>query len=107
MRRRTRIWLAAASLFTLVNAAGAGYAAAIGEGMHAGIHVALAVLGAYLVWRLTPRAEWQVPAGLQSIEDRHDQLQQSIDAVALEVERIGEAQRFSDKLQAERIDSRP
>ena len=35
-------------------------------------------------------------------EQRFDQLQQSIDAIAVEVERIAEAQRFSAKLLAER-----
>ena len=35
-------------------------------------------------------------------EQRFDQLQQSLDAIAVEVERIAEAQRFSAKLLAER-----
>jgi len=35
-------------------------------------------------------------------EQRFDQLQQSIDAIAVEVERIAEAQRFSAKLLAEK-----
>jgi hypothetical protein len=38
-------------------------------------------------------------------EQRFDQLQQSVDAIAVEVERIAEAQRFSAKLLAERSDS--
>jgi hypothetical protein len=37
-------------------------------------------------------------------EQRFDQLQQSVDAIAVEVERIAEAQRFSAKLLAERPD---
>jgi hypothetical protein len=37
-------------------------------------------------------------------EQRLDQLQQSVDAIAVEVERIAEAQRFSAKLLAERSD---
>jgi hypothetical protein len=36
------------------------------------------------------------------IEARFDQLQQSVDAIAVEVERIAEAQRFSAKLLAEK-----
>ena len=36
---------------------------------------------------------------------RLEQLQQSVDAIALEVERIGEAQRFNAKLQAEQNES--
>jgi hypothetical protein len=38
-------------------------------------------------------------------EQRFDQLQQSIDAIAVEVERIAEAQRFSAKLLAERAET--
>jgi hypothetical protein len=38
-------------------------------------------------------------------EQRLEQLQQSIDAIAVEVERIAEAQRFSAKLLAERADT--
>jgi len=38
-------------------------------------------------------------------EQRLDQLQQSVDAIAVEVERIAEAQRFSAKLLAERGDT--
>jgi hypothetical protein len=46
----------------------------------------------------TPR---DVPNVLQ-MEQRFDQLQQSVDAIAVEVERIAEAQRFSAKLLADR-----
>ena len=38
-------------------------------------------------------------------EQRFDQLQQSVDAIAVEVERIAEAQRFSARLLAERSES--
>jgi len=38
-------------------------------------------------------------------EQRFDQLQQSVDAFAVEVERIAEAQRFSAKLLAERSET--
>lgn len=40
-------------------------------------------------------------------EQRFDQLQQSVDAIAVEVERIAEAQRFSAKLLAERSETPP
>ena len=39
------------------------------------------------------------------VQERFDQLQQSVDAIAVEVERIAEAQRFSAKLLAERSDT--
>ena len=56
MTRRSKVWLVLAALFTLVNLAGAPMAAAAGEGLHAATHVALMLLGAYLVWRLAPRS---------------------------------------------------
>ena len=106
MSRRTVIWQAVATVFNVVNLAGAGYAIARAEWLHAGVHAALALLGAYLTWRLA------VTNGLRSVppelpmDDRLTQLQQSVDAVAIEVERIGEAQRFSTKLQSERAEPR-
>ena len=106
MIRRISIWRVVAALFTAVNLAGAGYAIARGEGVHAGAHVVLALLGAYALWRLAPTAEWRGASPELPVDDRLDHLQQSVDAVAIEVERIGEAQRFSTKLQAERAESR-
>jgi hypothetical protein len=49
-------------------------------------------------WSASRRAASCQPA----IRTRLDQLQQSVDAIAVEVERIAEAQRFSAKLLAER-----
>jgi hypothetical protein len=40
--------------------------------------------------------------GVQRIESRLSEMQQSLDAVAIEVERISEAQRFATKLLSER-----
>ena len=40
--------------------------------------------------------------GLQRIESRLSEMQQSLDAVAIEVERISEGQRFATKLLSER-----
>lgn len=106
MTRRIAIWRIAAALFTVINVAGAGYAVARGEASHASLHVVLSLLGAYALWRMAPTAEWRgAPAHLPA-DDRLDHLQQSVDAVAIEVERIGEAQRFSTKLQAERAEPR-
>jgi hypothetical protein len=51
------------------------------------------------VQRKAPQRE--LPNVLQ-MEQRFDQLQQSVDAIAVEVERIAEAQRFSAKLLADR-----
>jgi hypothetical protein len=94
-----------AAVFTVVNLVGLGMAMAAQEQMHSGIHVALSVLGAAAMWWLSGRR-----ASTESPYDavggtRLEQLQQSVDAIALEVERIGEAQRFNAKLQAEQHES--
>ena len=52
MSRRTKIWLAVAVLFAVVNLAGAGFAIAAWELPHAGLHVALMLIGAYAVGRI-------------------------------------------------------
>lgn len=55
MTRRTKVWLAVLVLFTLVNVAGAGIAAADAEWIHTGIHAGLVFLGEFLIWRLVSR----------------------------------------------------
>jgi hypothetical protein len=112
MTRRTKLWLYGSLLFALLNAAGAVYAAARGgEAAHAGTHVLLMVLGLYVAWRVAPRGpgEGAPGAGAPVFDERLDRLQQSLDAIAVEVERVGEGQRFVTKLGqqvAENNDSR-
>ena len=106
MTIRTGAWKVVAALFTVINLIGIGMAVAVREGPHAGVHVALALVGMYFTWRLGGRASPNSQSDAQLSDDRLEQLQQSIDAVALEVERIGEAQRFSAKLNAEQIEPR-
>jgi hypothetical protein len=114
MTRRAKLWRAGAVLFGIVNLAGMGFALAMGEMMHAMAHAFLLFvgLGAYLLWKAvttwatSPSADQQTSplpsSGRDSTQklgdQRIDYLQRSIDALALEVERIGEAQRFKDKL---------
>ena len=100
MTRRPKLWLAVAVLFSLVNFAGGVIAAARGELLHAGTHAGLLLLGAYLVWRLAPR-RYARPALPRELTDRLTHLEQAVDAVAIEVERIGEGQRFMTRLFAE------
>ena|SRR2546423_5373270 len=97
---RRKVWRFGAALFILINLGGAAFAIAMGEAMHAGVHAVLLVFGvaAYGVWRLAPRTQQR---DLERPDARLDYLQQSVDAIALEVERIGEAQRFSDKLRTD------
>jgi hypothetical protein len=105
MGGRIGVWKVAAIVFTVVNLVGLGMAMAAQEQMHSGIHAALSVLGAFALWRLSNRSEREEPVGAALDDPRLEALQQSVDAVALEVERIGEAQRFQTKLQTERNES--
>jgi len=107
MTRRSKLWLTAATLFTLINILGVGFAAAAGEGPHAATHVALSLVGAFFMWRIERRAREPHMSGAPLATERLDQLQQSVDAVAIEVERIGESQRFAVKLAAERAQASP
>ena len=104
-RQRAKLWFVVASLFTLVNVGGAVMAAVAGEALHAAAHVALVFVGAYFVWRLAPQARRQEMLAAEGTDPRLDRLQQSLDAIGLEVERIGEAQRFTTKIVAERVDA--
>ena len=104
MARRSTVWKVVAGLFTLINVLGAAWAGAGGEPMHAGVHVVLTLLGAYWIWWLQEPAAQPAMSSIPPADERIEQLQQSVDAVALEVERIGEAQRWNDKLQKERAE---
>jgi len=104
MARRSTVWRVIAALFSITNLAAAVYAVMVGEATHAAVHVVLMFLGPFVAWPHTPQAgPW--PEGLpraQDVDARLEYLQQSVDAIALEVERIAEAQRYSLQLEAER-----
>lgn len=102
MARRSGTWMVVAVLFTVGNVASAVYAAFLSEQLHTAAHVALAFLGVYWV-RWLNRGQPERGESNATLEaSRIEALEQSIDAVALEVERLGEAQRFAEKLQAAR-----
>jgi hypothetical protein len=109
MAQRSLLWRVAAVIFTVVNVGGAVYAYAMGESQHATVHVLLLALGAsaYVIWRLISMARRPDVPPAQLPDARLDYLQQSVDAVALEVERIGEAQRFNEKLRSEKGETPP
>jgi hypothetical protein len=106
MTRRYKAWRVIAALFTVVNVGGAGVAVLSGEPLHAALHVGLLV-ATYLVWRLVSRARRVDLPHAHPAEERLERLQQSLDAIALEVERIGEAQRYAIKVVAERARESP
>jgi hypothetical protein len=106
MTPRSKLWRVAAAVFTFINVGGAGFAAANGEWLHAAGHVAL-LLGGYVVWQYAFRGRQQNAPDAQLPDERLEYLQQSVDAIALEVERIGEAQRFHEKLMTERNENSP
>jgi hypothetical protein len=96
-------WRIAAVGFVLINVGGLVYAAMMGELMHGIVHVALLGAG-FIAWQFVrPRGEAPLPAGVPVNERVLDSLQESIDAIALNVERIGEDQRFQAKLVKEQL----
>ena len=107
MSGRTKVWLVVATIFTIGNFVGAGFAAAASEWPHALLHVVLGVLGGWWMARLLrPRTPAISEMALPD-EARLESLQQSVDAIAVEVERIGEAQRYAVKREQERVAGEP
>ena len=102
----SKLWRVIAAVFVFVNVAGAGYALAMREPMHAMTHALVLAVG-YIVWSMAPWQRRRTPTPAALPEARIDYLQQSVDAVALEVERLGEAQRYAEKLRAERGETSP
>ena len=95
-----RGWVRAVTvIFAVGNVAGAIYHMAIGE-MGAAVGHAAVAAGAILLWLtvFSPRDVAVPAAGDQQIDSHLDHLQQSLDAIALEVERVGEGQRFAQKI---------
>jgi hypothetical protein len=100
MTRRSKIFLAADALFILGNVIGGVAAVANGEFRHAVSHLALIGIGAAVAWVLAPRDALMEPPTVD-LNDSLTRLQQSLDAVAVEVERIGEGQRYVTHLMNE------
>jgi hypothetical protein len=114
MTLRAKFGWTIAALSVIVNGGGAVFALRDHEWMHGGSHVALFALTLYLIAIFRPRARRAVDesawAGDESLRPashgdvRMEQLQQSVDAIAIEVERIGEQQRFDAKLAAKQTE---
>ncbi|NUR34470.1 MAG: hypothetical protein HOQ30_10710 [Gemmatimonadaceae bacterium] len=66
-----------------------------------GLLAAIVILGPFArMWarRTERRAEMALPAELQTLHRQMEQLQQSVDTLSIEMERISESQRFQSKL---------
>jgi hypothetical protein len=64
----------------------------------------------FIVWGVVERGKQKMqgaPKGLSGIEARLARIEQAIDAMAVEVERISEGQRFTTRLLAERSGGAP
>src|SRR5476651_647696 len=88
MTRRAKLWLGGAAVYAIVNILGLMYAAAAGEAMHAETHAVLLLVGAVVAWGVTLRRRRQesMSPSLPPAQVRLDTLQQSVDAIAIELE---------------------
>ena len=104
-----RAWIPVAWLLSLVNLVGVWFAARPAEAAHATVHALLAVLFGLGAQRLGLEGKYTAGAAGR-MQDHKTQLpesdlyraEQALDAIAVEVERIGEGQRYLTKLMAER-----
>jgi hypothetical protein len=97
-----RAWIPIAWLLSLGNLVAVWFAAQPAEPWHATIHALLAVLFGLGAQRLTARQHALLQAGPVLEDDRMRRLEQAIDSIAVELERVGEGQRFVTKLLADR-----
>ncbi len=98
-----RAWIPIAWLLSLGNVAAVWFAALPAEPWHATAHALAAVLFGVGGQRLMARR--RAPSGSGELvigDERMGRLENAIDAIAVEMERIGEGQRFVTKLLAER-----
>jgi hypothetical protein len=104
-KRLSRGWKIFARIFVGINIAGFIFAARDSEPMHAAGHLLLLLVGLsiYMVWRYAGRSEPEPIPLIDPTNDVLDRLQQSVDKIALEVERVGESQRFHAKILEKRI----
>lgn len=75
-----------------------GKAAVIIAGTLAGASICWAIAFAWAKWLTRPRPATQLPA---DVDQRLRQIEQAVDTVAIEVERLGEGQRFTTRLLGE------
>jgi hypothetical protein len=105
-----RAWIPVAWLLCLANVVAVWFAASPGETWHATGHALLAVLFGLGAQRLAVRNKSTTSADVvtwQELEARlpraePQQVAQTLEAIAVEVERIGEGQRYLTKILTER-----
>lgn len=100
--RKAAFWNSVLALLSAGNLVAVWFAARPGEAGHATIHAALALgFGLWAFHRLRP-AHRSEPALAAAAAERLERIERSIDAVAIEVERIGEMERFTARILADR-----
>ncbi len=108
MPRRLTVWRVVAGAFTVINFGGFIFAVIMGEPMHAAVHAVLTVLGGVFFGVLQMRSAPQRATALtQETSERLQHLEQSVDKLAIGVERVGEAQRYQTKILDEKTKARP
>ena len=107
MPRRLTVWRAVAVGFTVINFGGFVYAGVTGEPMHAVVHAVLTVLGGVFLGVLQMRSvPDKQPAMPKETAERLKHLEQSLDKLAIGVERVGESQRYQTKILDEKTKAR-
>lgn len=98
-----RAWIPIAWLLSLGNLVAVWFAAQPAEPWHASAHALAALLFGVGAQRLMARQRALSRGAAPVIgDDRMTRLEQAIDSIAVEMERVGEGQRFVTKLMGER-----
>jgi hypothetical protein len=98
---KTRFWNAVLVLLSGVNLVAVWFAARPAEPWHATTHAALALGFGLWAQRRMGREQHREPAAASLPDERLERIERGIEAVAIEVERIGEMQRFAAKIPAQ------
>jgi hypothetical protein len=105
MANRGGWWRWGTFAFGVANVVGVVYHVIIGEMTPAIVHAGVAAVS-LVMWQtmFARRTESDVlePATSPEIDSHIDNLQRAVDAIAVEVERIGEGQRFAQKILEDR-----
>ena len=105
MTGRKKLFIAAA-VFTAINFVGGIFAQQSGEMMHAMTHLVLFLIGAAATFALKGDRVGQPEQLVSSegeVDDTITRLQQAVDAIAIEVDRVGEGQRSMNQLMTDAV----